>query len=153
MKYLTLLIGIIAFTMFSCGDSSGPAKVNKEIKTVKTKVVASTDPMDNKGLGPVKNVVLGDLNQKMADEGMAIFKAKCSACHKMEKKYVGPALAGVTKMRSPEWIMNMILNPEEMVKNDPIAKKLLAEFLSPMANQNMTKDEARKILEYFRTFE
>ncbi len=50
--------------------------------------------------------------------------------------------------------MNMILNPEEMVFKDPIAKKLLAEYnFAPMANQNLTEDQARKILEYFRTLE
>ena len=54
--------------------------------------------------------------------------------------------------RSPEWTMNMILNPEEMVKKDPLAKELLIKFNgSPMANQNLTEDEARQVLEYFRT--
>ena len=32
-----------------------------------------------------------------------------------------------------------------------IAKDLLAEYLAPMANQNLTETEARQILEYFRT--
>ena len=45
----------------------------------------------------------------------------------------------------------MILNPEEMVAKNPEAKKLLAEYLAPMANQNLTEKEARLILEYFRT--
>jgi hypothetical protein len=46
----------------------------------------------------------------------------------------------------------MILSPEKMVKEDPLAKDLLIEFNgSPMANQNLTKDEARAVLEYFRT--
>jgi cytochrome c len=58
---------------------------------------------------------------------------------------------GVTDRRTPEWIMNMILNPEVMVAENPIAKKLLAEYLSPMANQSLTESEARAILEYFRT--
>ena len=42
-------------------------------------------------------------------------------------------------------------NPEEMVQKDPIAKDLLKQFLSPMANQSMTEEETRAILEYFRT--
>ncbi|MEO0169795.1 MAG: cytochrome c, partial [candidate division WOR-3 bacterium] len=79
-----------------------------------------------------------------------IFKTKCSACHKLDERYVGPALKGVTKRRTPEWIMNMILNPEEMTKNDPIAKKLLEEYLTQMTFQNVSEDEARAILEYFR---
>ena len=48
--------------------------------------------------------------------------------------------------------MNMILNPEKMVKEDPLAKDLLKEYNgSPMVSQNVTKDEARALLEYFRT--
>ena len=49
--------------------------------------------------------------------------------------------------------MNMILDPEKMVKEDPVAKELLKRYLAPMANQSLTQDEARKILEYFRTLE
>jgi hypothetical protein len=47
--------------------------------------------------------------------------------------------------------MNMILDPDKMVKENPAAKQLLAEYLSPMANQSLTETEARAILEYFRT--
>ena len=50
--------------------------------------------------------------------------------------------------------MNMILNPEEMVINDPIAKDLLIKFNgAPMANQNLDEDQARAILEYFITLD
>ncbi len=50
--------------------------------------------------------------------------------------------------------MNMILNPEEMVQKDPDAKALLIEYNgSPMANQSLTEEEARNILEYFRTLD
>ena len=46
----------------------------------------------------------------------------------------------------------MILNPEEMTQKDPLAKELLIEFNgSPMANQGLTKEDARAVLEYFRT--
>ena len=116
--------------------------------------VASADPMDNKGIGPVTEVELGEIDMAMIEEGKEIYKTMCSACHKAEEKFIGPAPKGVLKRRSPEWIMNMILNPEEMVFKDPIAKKLLAEYnYAPMANQNLTEDQARKILEYFRTLE
>ena len=83
---------------------------------------------------------------------MQIYKEKCTACHKPYEKFVGPAPKGVLERRSPEWVMNMILNPEQMIKEDPIAKQLLIDNnLSPMANQHLTEEEARKILEYFRT--
>ena len=60
-------------------------------------------------------------------------------------------LTGVTKRRSPEWIMNMIMNPQEMIKQDPIAKQLLIESnMAMMANQNISQEDARALLEYFR---
>ena len=41
-----------------------------------------------------------------------------------------------------------------MTQKDPLAKQLLIEFNgSPMANQGLTEEEARSILEYFRTLE
>jgi hypothetical protein len=47
--------------------------------------------------------------------------------------------------------MNMILNPMEMVERHPVAKQLLAEHMTFMANQNLTVDDARAVLEYLRT--
>jgi cytochrome c2 len=88
----------------------------------------------------------------MATHGKEIYEKMCTACHKAEKKFIGPAPKGILERRSPEWVMNMILAPEKMVKEDPLAKDLLMEFNgSPMANQNLTKEEARAVLEYFRT--
>ncbi|MGB5315590.1 MAG: cytochrome c, partial [Robiginitalea sp.] len=58
----------------------------------------------------------------------------------------------ILERRTPEWVMNMILAPEQMVKDDPLAKELLIEFNgSPMANQSLTEEQARAVLEYFRT--
>lgn len=112
-----------------------------------------TVDMSDKGVGPVKNLELDeDINQEMAEHGQELFQQNCTACHKTDKKFIGPALAGVTERRAPEWIMNMILNPEVMIKEDPIAKQLLiAHNGSPMANQGLDQEQARAILEYFRT--
>jgi hypothetical protein len=37
-----------------------------------------------------------------------------------------------------------------MIVQDPVAKALLAEYIAPMANQHLTRDEAESILVYFR---
>jgi mono/diheme cytochrome c family protein len=112
--------------------------------------IAAKFPKSN-GIGPVESIVLGAINQSLADQGAELYIAKCTSCHKPFVKYVGPAPLGILNRRSPEWIMNMILNPQEMVQKDPVAQELLKRYLAPMANQNLTEDEARKILEYFRT--
>ena len=104
----------------------------------------------SRGVGPVSHVDVASLDPARAVEGEALFKTRCSACHKIDERYIGPALAGVTKRRQPEWILNMILKPEVMLKQDPVAAELLATYLAPMANQNMTQREAESIMIYFR---
>lgn len=154
MKKLLIIASISAFLFMSCGEA-GDSKIEAGKSEAKVESVeqsgGSSD--DGIGVGPIKSVTLGDIDVAMATEGEEIFKTNCSACHKMDKRFVGPSLADVTERRKPEWIMNMIMAPEKMVKEDPVAKELLAEYLAPMANQNITEDQARKILEYFRKFD
>lgn len=105
------------------------------------------------GIGPItKPVELGPLNEAMAEAGEQIFELKCTACHKRDEKYVGPALAGVTERRSAAYVMNMILNPQEMVERHPVAKQLLAEHMTFMPAQGLTENEARQVVEYLRTW-
>lgn len=106
------------------------------------------------GIGPVKEpIALGAIAPALVAQGRTLFEMKCSMCHKMDSTYVGPPLGDVTSRRTPAYIMNMILNPQEMVERHPVAKKLLAERMTFMANQNLTVDEARAVLEYLRTQE
>lgn len=105
-----------------------------------------------KGIGPVTQVKLDeDVDDELARTGEQVFQTKCTACHKLNERYIGPPLFDVTQRRAPEYIMNMILNPTEMLQKHPTAKELLAQYnFTPMADQNLTEAEARAILEYLR---
>ena len=152
MKIKLILILSLVLVWFGCGNKKSEGAPGESNKEEINQSPADADPLSNKGIGPVKSLSLGDIDAGLASTGEVEFKAKCTACHKISKRHIGPALKGVTERRSPEWIMNMILNPEEMVQKDPIAKQLLVEYNgAPMANQNLTEEEARAILEYFRT--
>lgn len=167
MKIQNLLMIVLITAFISCGggdkkettNAKKPAKKAAVKKTptkkATTKKVEEEELIDlnNKGIGPIKSVELGaTVDQAMADKGAKVFKNKCSACHRTNRKFIGPSPTGILKKRSPEWVMNMILNPEQMVKEDPVAKALLIKFNgSPMANQNLSKEEAREVLEFFRT--
>ena len=88
----------------------------------------------------------------MAVKGETAFKQKCTACHMAERKLIGPAMKGIYERRSPEWVINILLNPTEMLKQDPIAKALLKKYNNVMMlNQNLSEEEARAITEYLRT--
>jgi len=150
MKTINLIVVVAMLAMFaSCGGGEtkqeGPATAPESM--VK-KEVAGPD----KGVGPIKSIDIPEtIDDALAATGMETFEAKCTACHKMGKRFVGPDLTGVVDRREPEWIMNMILDPELMVKENEAARQLLMEYSAPMANQSLTEDEARSILEYFRT--
>ena len=92
------------------------------------------------------------LNAQWMAEGKSIYDVKCSACHKLtNEKLVGPGWKGVAQRRKPEWIMNFVTNVDMMLETDPQAQKLLEECLVRMPNQNLTLDEARKVLEFQRS--
>ncbi|MCL6523391.1 MAG: cytochrome c [Thermoflavifilum sp.] len=112
------------------------------------------NPMDDKGIGPVKSVELGPIQPELVKKGEQLFNEQCTACHRIDSRYIGPALKGVTKRQSPEWIMNMILNPDVMIQQDPIAKQLVSESNGAvMANLHLSEDQARALLEYFRSID
>ena len=155
MKFKFLTVLAIAAVMMSCGDDKAKkettdAPVKEEVKA-EVKEAAAIDPKIDKGVGPITSVTLGEIDEAMVAKGKELFKTKCTACHKIKKRFVGPGLKGITEKQTPEWIMNMILNPEVMVVENATAKALLAEYNAPMANQNLTEEEARAVLEYFRT--
>lgn len=155
---------LFSLALFSCGGSSDQDSTNgtNETKTstensekaTENKVPASERiTLDDKGVGPIKSVTLApEIDMKLAEKGKATYDAMCLGCHRPDKKFIGPAPKGVLDRRSPEWIMNMILNPEVMIVENEEARDLLIEFNgAPMANQGLTEEQARGILEYFRT--
>jgi mono/diheme cytochrome c family protein len=107
------------------------------------------------GIGPYTEEVNlpPTIDPQLAAQGLEIFEMNCSACHEMEMRLVGPPLEGVTERRSPTFILNMIMNPEEMVRTHPEGQAMLAQYPIVMPYQNITPDEARAILEYLRTVE
>lgn len=168
MKSLKLTLSALAITaLMSCNGGSGNGQNNNASDNAATPAAPAETPaapagganvdLSNKGVGPVKTVnppLAATPDQALAEKGKELFKINCTACHKPTKKFIGPAPKGILERRSPEWVMNMILNPENMIANDPIAKQLLAEANgAPMANQHLTEEQARAILEYFRTIE
>ncbi len=103
------------------------------------------------GVGPVKEELkLAPVDANLYSKGEQIFSVKCIACHKFGTRLVGPPLKDVTKRRRPEWIMNQILNPLEMTQKDKVSKELFAQYLIQMTYQDVTQDDARALLEYFR---
>ncbi|GAA3601317.1 cytochrome c [Flavivirga amylovorans] len=162
-KTLNIAMILLVSFLISCGGKEEKKKegfsyekkapTENKIKKVESVPASKQIDLDNKGIGPISSINLpSEIDQTMATHGADVFKKMCTACHRPDKKFIGPAPKNILDRRSPEWVLNMILNPDEMVQKDPLAKALLIEFNgSPMANQNLSEEDARAVLEYFRT--
>ena len=154
----TLLLAL-SVVLFSCGES--PKKEESkgfEMSRTKTQASASESagvPVDlgNKGIGPISSYSFSpEINTALSEQGKDIYNSKCTACHMANQRMIGPALSGVYERRSPEWVLNLLLNTDEMLKKDPITIALLKEHNNAiMNNQNLSEDEAKAVAEYLRT--
>ena len=147
-----LLLFCFVVLLAACGgnsssDSGDAAEYAPAFKEEKKK---AADAASNKGVGQTTHVELNNpLDAAMVESGGSIYQLKCAACHKLtDQRVVGPGWAGITKKRTPEWIMNMTTNVDAMLAEDPVAQELLKECLVRMPNQNLTVADARDVLEF-----
>lgn len=142
----------VSLVAIGCGGGKGDQAQAGSAGQAASAAAGLTPFEQENGIGPVKETIkLGKVDHDEAEEGKKLFESKCVLCHKMAERYVGPALGDVTQRRTAAYIMNMILNPEEMYTRHPEARKLLAEHMTQMPNLGLTQDEAREIVEYLRT--
>ncbi len=133
-------------------DSTNNAEKTNYTQKGTTKNVGQT--RTNKGIGPVEQVDLPDsIDSDMAAQGKELYNNHCASCHRINESLTGPALGGVLKRRSPEFVMNMILNTDEMIEKEPIIKSLRGEYESDMVQVDVSQDEARAIVEYLRKYQ
>lgn len=176
--YFRILLLLVAVSLYSCGGSDANTKTddqalanpnnpnNPNADATDTSSDATADAatdkdvppsemidLKNKGIGPISSVTIPEtIDKDLAAKGQKIYEQKCTACHNPYKKLVGPPQVGIMKHRTPEWIMNMIMNPDEMLQKDPLAKAMLEEFNGArMSNQDVSEKDARALVEYFRT--
>ncbi len=94
-------------------------------------------------------VLLSFNNQSFAQDGEALFKANCAACHKPLEDYTGPALKGAREREpNPEWAYKWVNNTNTMVESDPYAKGLKAKYGVVMTQFDLKKEEIKAILDW-----
>ncbi len=148
-----VILVFLAAAAAACGGSEGPpggaASSSDDVSSEASGGGLTAEELEY-GIGPIRSLDLGPVDRELAEAGAEVFRVKCAACHKIDEDYVGPALGAVTERRTPEYVMNMILNPDEMVARHPEVKALLAQYYTPMPDQNLSEADARAVLEYLR---
>lgn len=83
--------------------------------------------------------------------GQALFNANCKSCHKLDQRYTGPALRGVTERRDLDWAVRFISNSQLVIESgDATAVALYKEYnnivMPPM--DFLSTDEIMNLLSY-----
>jgi cytochrome c551/c552 len=82
-----------------------------------------------------------------AEEGKAIFAARCASCHNVNKTLTGPALAGLSERRSIDWIVKFVQSSQALVKSgDKDAVAVFEKF-----NKIPMPDHTDLTVEYIKT--
>ena len=152
MKKTTILLAMmtltIAYGLFACVSKTPTNKEKLDLQ----ELTKNQPEQHGNEIKPGDIQLTTPLNAAWVTEGKNIYDVKCQSCHKLtDEKLVGPGWKGVTKRREPHWIINMITNVDMMLEIDPEAQRLLEECLVRMPNQSLTKEDARKVLEFQRS--
>jgi len=87
----------------------------------------------------------------VAVRGKLAFESKCLACHSIAGgDKLGPDLYQITKRRDDAWLTRWLKSPEQMLQSDATTKQLLDKYKVPMPNQNLSEQEIREFVTYFR---
>jgi len=151
MKLRSILASTIVFaTVYSITACGGG--VDKDAKPLDVQELTKNQPETHGDQLKESDITISNpLNAEWVTGGKAIYELKCQSCHRLtEEKLVGPGWEKVTKRREPLWIMNMITNVDMMLDTDPEAQKLLEQCMVRMPNQNLSKEDARHVLEFMR---
>jgi mono/diheme cytochrome c family protein len=140
-----LVAAVLALVLAGCSSSEQPSSQG----SAGAAPAAATPAASNLDAGP--RAAEGSIDEALAEQGEKLFKDKgCSACHTFGQKLTGPDLAGVSERRTARWIETQILDPQRMVKEDPVAKQLFATHMLQMPDQGLTEAEAKALVEFFK---
>ena len=156
MPTLKSLIAVLAIALLgACGgqdaQANAPEASGTDAGAAAPAAAELTSVELEQGIGPIRDLALPPVDHELAEEGKEAFSVKCSACHKLDQRFVAPPLGDVLERRRPEFVMNMMLNADEMVQRHPEIRELLAQYFTPMPVQVTDETEARAILEYLRS--
>ncbi len=91
------------------------------------------------------------LHAQDVKEGEKIFKSKCTSCHAIDRKVVGPALKGIPETKDEAWLIKWIKNSQALIASgDAEAIKIFEENnkLVMTSFTDLSDDQVRSVLAY-----
>ncbi|WP_312186720.1 cytochrome c3 family protein [Sphingobacterium sp.] len=91
------------------------------------------------------------LHAQDVKEGEKIFKSKCTSCHAIDRKVVGPALKGIPETKDEAWLIKWIKNSQALIASgDAEAVKIFEENnkLVMTSFTDLSDDQIKSVLAY-----
>lgn len=91
-------------------------------------------------------------SNSIAQDGVTLYNQNCAACHKLDKRFVGPPLSGINDKREEQWLLRFIKSSQTMVKSgDKDAVAIFEEYNGVVMNDiNLSDAEIKAILNYIK---
>ena len=101
---------------------------------------------------PTKKTVFRQLDERQI-KGKKLFKANCAACHKLDKKLIGPPLKGITNKREREWLHAFIKDNQALrAHGDSLAIQVYEAYnkMPMLTYPNLSEEDIDNILAYLK---
>ncbi|RZK63817.1 MAG: c-type cytochrome, partial [Pedobacter sp.] len=98
-------------------------------------------------------IAVSTVNAQDAAAGRTLFKAKCTSCHALDAKMIGPALTGVSDRHPEDFLLKWIPNSGALIASgDPAAVKLFNENgkIAMTAFPELDEAKVKDILAYIK---
>lgn len=83
------------------------------------------------------------------EAGRQLFNEKCFVCHTIGRGgRIGPDLEGVTERRTREWLVDWIMEPQEMARTDTLGQRIASEFEGQMVSMSLEEVQVHQLLDY-----
>ena len=102
-------------------------------------------------IGILTSITASAQSDEAVQAGKKLFNANCAACHKLNKRAVGPALRGISSKYDREWLYSWIKNSTAMVKSgDTQAVAIYEEYNGSVMTsfQQFSNDDIDNIIAY-----
>lgn len=124
------------------------------LKRLLTATLATTTILISCGSEPEQPQHPFSTEKTPAEQGMVIFKEKCSICHSKTQDIAGPALQGVMARwdNDANRLKAFIRNSQEIIRSgDPAAVKTFEKYKAPMpAFPSLTDEELNQLVDYLK---